>query len=108
MDAYPVIDKKKKKCIYNLCQTHPVYNIKGETRGLYCVKHKLSDMVDVRSKKCIHKDCCKYPSFNKEGETSRLYCSDHKLSGMINVKILKTNKTILGKRSLDESDTIVN
>lgn len=39
-------------CSYDGCNTRPIYNYKGEDKGLYCVKHKNLNMVDVINKKC--------------------------------------------------------
>ena len=72
-------------CIHEGCKIIPVYNYKGETKGLYCSSHKLEGMVDIIHKTCIHEGCKIQPVFNKEGETKALYCSSHKLEGMVNV-----------------------
>ena len=39
-------------CIHNGCKTLPIYNVEGETKGLYCDTHKLDGMVNVKSKMC--------------------------------------------------------
>ena len=51
-----------KKCIEDGCETIPNFNIEGETRGIYCFKHKKDAMVNVKSKRCEHdrrKEICK-------------------------------------------------
>jgi hypothetical protein len=73
-------------CIYDWCKTIPTYNNKGETKALYCSKHKKEGMVDVKNKKCIQDGCKKQPTYNNEGETKALYCSEHKHEGMVDVK----------------------
>ena len=56
---------KIKECKFKDCKTIPNYNIKGESKGIYCSLHKLDGMVDVKNKKCIHTGCEKQPNFNK-------------------------------------------
>ena len=73
-------------CIYPNCKVRPNYNIDGETKGLYCVTHKLDGMVDVKHKTCIYPNCKVRPNYNIDGETKGLYCVTHKLDGMVNVK----------------------
>ena len=48
-----MINVISKTCIFENCKTRPNYNIKGETKALYCLSHKTENMVDVRNKKCI-------------------------------------------------------
>jgi len=55
---------------------------------LYCILHKLDDMVDVKHKKCLQIDCNLRPVYNLEGEFTPLYCLTHKKDGMVNI----TNK----------------
>jgi hypothetical protein len=71
------------------CKKQPVFNIEGDSKGLYCSAHKKEGMVNVITKTCI--ECKKQPTFNVEGESKGLYCSTHKKEGMIDVK----NKTCL-------------
>jgi len=80
-----MVDIKNKTCICEGCKVQPAFNKEGETKALYCSKHKLEGMVDVKSKTCIHVGCKFIPTFNTEGETKALYCSKHKLEGMVNV-----------------------
>ena len=72
--------------MFDGCETHPCFNYEGETTNLYCVTHKLENMVDIKSKTCIFDGCKTHAIFNYEGETKRLYCSTHKLENMINIK----------------------
>jgi len=72
-------------CIYPDCKTHPTYNFEGETKRLYCSRHKLDGMINVKSETCIHSNCKKRPSYNFEGEAKALYCAPHKLDGMIDI-----------------------
>ena len=61
------------------------FNKEGETKALYCAKHKLEDMISIKSKYCIDEDCNTTPCFNYEGENKGLYCYKHKLDEMIDV-----------------------
>jgi hypothetical protein len=74
------------------CKTHPVYNFEGETKGLYCVRHKKDGMIDVKHKMCTHEGCKTRSHFNFEGETKPLYCVRHKKDGMIDVKSKRCRK----------------
>ena len=74
--------KKQRKCLE--CKKRPVFNVEGETKGIYCGDHKKEGMVNVVSKTCV--ECKKQPAFNVEGETKGVYCGDHKKEGMVNVK----------------------
>jgi hypothetical protein len=67
------------------CKIRPNYNKEGETKALYCLKHKLNGMVDIKNKTCIYPNCTIRPVFNIEGDTKALYCSAHKTDGMVNV-----------------------
>jgi len=80
---------KSKKCIIKGCQKHPIYNVEGESKALYCNGHKKDGMVDVISKKCIVQGCQKHPIYNVEGESKALYCNGHKKDGMVDVKSKK-------------------
>jgi hypothetical protein len=64
--------------------TH-AYNYPGETRGIYCVKHKKDGMINVVSKTCEFTNCITRPTFNYPEETRGIYCVKHKKDGMINV-----------------------
>ena len=68
------------------CKITPHFNVKGETKALYCSVHKLEGMVDIIHKTCIHEGCRTRPVFNNNGEKKALYCSVHKLKGMVNVQ----------------------
>ena len=61
-------------------------NYKNETKGIYCAKHKLKEMIDIISKKCIFKNCDKIPLFNYKNNTKGIYCTKHKFDEMIDVK----------------------
>lgn len=78
-------------CGQDGCKIRANYNIEGETRGLYCLKHKSEGMIDVKNKTCNHKGCRKRPIYNIEGETKGLYCSEHKSEGMVDVINKKCN-----------------
>ena len=72
----------RKKCIE--CNKRPSFNVKGETKPLYCSKHKKDGMINVATKRCL--ECNIIPSYNVKGEKKGLYCVEHKKDGMINVK----------------------
>ena len=73
-----------KKCKEKNCNDKPSYNLKGETKPIYCSKHKKDGMIDIRSKRCI--ECDVIATFNIVGEKNGLYCAKHKIDGMIDVK----------------------
>ena len=73
-------------CKETNCKTLPTYNVEGETKALFCSKHKLENMVDIKHKPCIHLNCKTRPTYNVEGETKALFCSKHKSENMVNVK----------------------
>jgi len=82
-------NNKNKTCLDKGCKKQPCYNFEGETKGLYCLKHKKKDMKDVVHKTCGDDGCNKRPCYNFEGETKGLYCSRHKKKEMMDV----VNKT---------------
>ena len=77
---------KSRSCKSEGCNKQPIYNVKGQKKGLYCLQHKTEEMVNVISKMCIHEGCNTIPNYNVEGETKALYCSEHKTEGMVDVK----------------------
>ena len=83
LDFCPVIKKKYRICIFGDCELGASYNIEGETKRLYCSKHKKENMVDVVRPKCL--ECKSQPCFNIEGETTAIYCAKHKKENMVNV-----------------------
>jgi ferredoxin-like protein FixX len=78
---------KKKICLE--CNIQANFNVKGETKPLFCSKHKKDGMIDIRSKRCL--ECDVIATFNIMGEKNGLYCAEHKIDGMIDVK----NKTCI-------------
>ena len=76
------------KCKEKNCTVRPSFNNQGETKPLYCFKHKLDDMINViNHKMCV--DCNVRASFNVKGEKKPLYCSKHKKQGMIDITAKK-------------------
>ena len=76
-----------KKCEKPGCKTFPIYNMPGITPGIYCFKHKETDMVDVKSKGCEYPGCpVTNPCFNIRGMTSGRFCEPHKDDGMVDVR----------------------
>jgi hypothetical protein len=57
--------KKRVLCLIEGCKVSPSYNYKGE-KPIYCLEHKLKDMILVKSKTCI--SCDKQPTYNYIGE----------------------------------------
>ena len=78
------LPNRKNHC--RICGIGAVFNIEGESIGLYCAAHKKAGMVNVKDKTCIEYGCRTIPNFNKEGESSSIYCVSHKKAGMVNVK----------------------
>ena len=77
--------RETRMCKHNGCNTRPCFNYKGETKAIYCVEHKLKDMIDVKHRICQHNGCDTRPNFNYKGETKAIYCSKHKLKDMIDI-----------------------
>ena len=78
-----------------LCNISPSFNYYYEKKAIYCVKHKLEDMINVSNNTCLL--CLKRPNFNYANEKKRIYCGKHKLKGMVNMsykKIENHNKYI--------------
>jgi len=73
-------------CQNDGCIKRPTYNYNGQTKAIYCVQHKLPNMIDIRHKKCQNDGCIKHPAYNYNGETKAIYCNQHKLPNMINIK----------------------
>jgi len=72
-------------CKHMGCNKHPIYNAKGEKKGIYCKDHKKEQMVCVVLKKCIEDGCEITGKFNTKGLKKGLYCKAHKKEGMIDV-----------------------
>ena len=54
-------------CYYKECKTQSNYNYEGETKALYCLLHKLENMVNVKKKPCIYEGCKTQSTYNYEG-----------------------------------------
>jgi hypothetical protein len=80
-----MVDIKNSKCIHPECKKHPMFNMAGEKKRLYCSAHKKDGMVDVKNSRCIHPDCKIQPIYNAVSKTKGLYCSAHKKDGMVDV-----------------------
>ena len=80
-----------KTCIFENCKIIPSFNLEHEKTPLFCLEHKLENMVDVKHKTCIFENCKIRPIFNYENEKTTLFCSKHKLENMVDVK----NKTCI-------------
>ena len=75
-----------KKCNFANCVVVPKFNYDGESKGIYCSKHRKDDMVDVINIRCFEKDCkITRPAFNYKNEKKGLYCFTHQKKDMINV-----------------------
>jgi len=88
-----MIDVKHTKCEQDGCSTHANFNNRGETRGLFCAKHKEPGMIDIKHQTCEHEYCETRPNYNTRGETKGRFCVLHKQYGMIDVmnSICKTS-----------------
>lgn len=80
-----MVNIRSRKCLK--CCKDATFAIAGERRALYCLNHKLEDMVDVRHKSCtcIQPNCPKRATYNLPSETKALYCFDHKSADMEDV-----------------------
>jgi hypothetical protein len=67
------------------CNVQPIYNFEGQTKAIYCVKHKKDDMIDIKHETCIDIGCKFRPYYNFEGKITPMYCSTHKLNGMVDI-----------------------
>jgi hypothetical protein len=78
MDSYSSEISTKYKCIHPRCNIYPSFNVKGQTKRLYCKNHKLPGMVDVNHKICDYENCKKIAAYNYIGLITSLYCKEHK------------------------------
>ena len=69
------------------CGKYACFNFLGETKLLFCSKHKEPNMVNVKNKTC--EKCNKIPAYNMMGELKSRFCSTHKEPGMVNIKTKK-------------------
>jgi len=74
-----MVNVNHKRCA---CGKRPVFNLPGETIGVYCKNCKTPEMTDVVNKKC---PCGTIPYFNFPGESMGICCIECKTPGMINV-----------------------
>ena len=54
-------------CCEEGCKIRPTYNVKGETKALYCAKHKKEGMIDVKNKSCKSSWCSTLASEKYDG-----------------------------------------
>ena len=47
-----MVDVISKTCVHPNCNTRAVFNVEGQTKGLFCSEHKSENMVDVKHKTC--------------------------------------------------------
>ena len=80
-----MVDLKSRKCLENGCNLQPVFNFKGEKKGIYCGSHKKEGMINLIAKICIAEGCTIQACYNFPGEKWE-YCATHKSEGMICVK----------------------
>jgi EsV-1-7 cysteine-rich motif len=97
-----MVDVKHKRCLEGGCEKIPLYNFRGETKGIFCrisparnpvfcegkkpKEHKREGMIDVLHKRCQFEGGCeKIPAYNARGETKGILCKEHKREGMIDV-----------------------
>ena len=53
------------KCLEENCNKRPNFNLSNEKIGIYCNKHKKTNMIDVKNKRCLEKYCDTQISNNK-------------------------------------------
>jgi hypothetical protein len=70
-----MINVKDKTCCEEGCKIRPVYNVEGETKGLYCANHKKDGMINVKDKTCKSSWCSTLVSEKYDGFC--LYCFMH-------------------------------
>ena len=80
-----MIDVKHPRCQKEDCESRPNFNVEGEKKGIYCVKHKESTMVDVVNPRCQKEGCKLRSTFNVEGEKKAIYCGKCKEPNMVDV-----------------------
>jgi hypothetical protein len=69
-----------KLCQGENCKKYPHYNFYGETKGIYCISHKLESMQVVGSL-CIIDTCKNIAKYNLKN-MKRQYCEHHKTANM--------------------------
>ena len=52
-----MVNVKSKTCIEEGCNIQPIFNVESETKGLYCLQHKLEGMLNVKDKTCKSEWC---------------------------------------------------
>jgi hypothetical protein len=45
-----MIDVKHERCNTDKCNIRPTFNYKNEKKAIYCLSHKLENMVDIINK----------------------------------------------------------
>ncbi len=80
------VKRKPRKCLEENCNTQPIYNYEGQTKGIYCNAHRKNDMLNVIDRKCKEPNCKKIPFFNFEGQKRGIFCQEHAQDDMRNVK----------------------
>ncbi len=81
--------KKSMECLNIYCKKQSSFNYKNFKeinirKNIYCLNHKLNNMINIKNKKCI--TCLiKQSTFNYKDEKKALYCGDCKLTDMINI-----------------------
>ena len=90
-----MIDVTNKKCCEKGCTKQPTYNLPGETKGIYCFKHKKDNMIDVKHPHCKEEGCTTRPCYNLSTEKKAIYCKKHKKDGMINITDKNANMKVV-------------
>jgi hypothetical protein len=78
------IKKKNRICISNGCNKQSSFNYKLKQKFLYCLNHKLNNMINVKHKTCKYDNCITLPSYGFEIKKP-LYCKIHAENNMIDV-----------------------
>ena len=97
-------------CIDEGCKIRPIYNIEGETKSLYCLKHKLEGMVDVTHKTCKSKWFSKLVHEKYDGYCLFYYIQDKPVSRNYKTKEYAVVEYVKSKFSILDwiADKIIN
>jgi hypothetical protein len=80
-----MVDGKHKKCQETGCYKSPSYNYDGEDKPVYCVEHKMDEMIDVKHYRCEYGNCNLRPLYNFHKEKKGRFCMSHRYNEMVDV-----------------------
>ena len=80
------------RCSDALCDEKPCFNDLGQTKSMYCPKHKLNGMINVemniRDNRCQQPDCENKPIYNYFHNLTGILCDQHKLDEMVDITLM--------------------